>query len=602
MVAAQTLHKATCLPQPDGSGLTPASTHLDTRFDAGLSFLRAWQRWRGQPSARQWLHYVGLAAQAPTAAQILSGASQDAALSPLAQELSTACWGLLPGVHRISLEDGNVLLTLAIGEAWSQLRALPFLADFLELKQPGVPAEWTYAAIELIAKRCRRSARVTVEEPSPALDALLRRVGFVHEATHGNASFAQARYEPHWRLPGDTAPPSPAPGHAVVVGAGLSGAAVANSLARRGWRVTVLDAAAQPAQGASSLPVGLLVPHVSPDDALISRATRAGVRMTLDTARRRLKQGQDWQMTGTLFSQHSRARRLPASWLVPGNEAARPWAQERPDGIWHEQAAWIKPQALVRAWLAHPGITFTGNSAVAQVEQRNADWAVLDAAGQTLAQAPLVVLCTAYATRALLPGTTLGAMDCVAGQVVTGAWQPEWASSTPVSGEGHFIPAVPGPRADPDASPAPFWLSGSTYERAPLTDLDAAHAIRSTADRMAPLSARLPALVATALQGQLQSGQVTTWRGERCTTSDRLPTVGPVTWQGAAAGPGLQVCIGMGSRGLTFAALCAELLAAQWHGEPWPVERRMAQALGSARWQNRRTSPLTPSPPPDTPT
>ena len=36
------------------------------------------------------------------------------------------------------------------------------------------------------------------------------------------------------------------PGRCVVVGAGLAGAAVAASLARRGWQVTVLDAAGSP--------------------------------------------------------------------------------------------------------------------------------------------------------------------------------------------------------------------------------------------------------------------------------------------------------------------------------------------------------------------
>jgi tRNA 5-methylaminomethyl-2-thiouridine biosynthesis bifunctional protein len=35
----------------------------------------------------------------------------------------------------------------------------------------------------------------------------------------------------------------------------------------------------------------------------------------------------------------------------------------------------------------------------------------------------------------------------------------------------------------------------------------------------------------------------------------------------------------MGSRGLTFAALCAELLAARLHAEPLPVEQRLAHAL-----------------------
>ena len=35
----------------------------------------------------------------------------------------------------------------------------------------------------------------------------------------------------------------------------------------------------------------------------------------------------------------------------------------------------------------------------------------------------------------------------------------------------------------------------------------------------------------------------------------------------------------MGSRGLTFAVLCAELLAATLHNEPLPMERKLADAL-----------------------
>jgi tRNA 5-methylaminomethyl-2-thiouridine biosynthesis bifunctional protein len=39
----------------------------------------------------------------------------------------------------------------------------------------------------------------------------------------------------------------------------------------------------------------------------------------------------------------------------------------------------------------------------------------------------------------------------------------------------------------------------------------------------------------------------------------------------------------MGARGLSLALLCAELLAAQWHGEPWPVEKKLAHALAPER-------------------
>ena len=39
----------------------------------------------------------------------------------------------------------------------------------------------------------------------------------------------------------------------------------------------------------------------------------------------------------------------------------------------------------------------------------------------------------------------------------------------------------------------------------------------------------------------------------------------------------------MGSRGLTFAPLCAELLAARLHGEPLPLESKLAQALDARK-------------------
>jgi tRNA 5-methylaminomethyl-2-thiouridine biosynthesis bifunctional protein len=39
----------------------------------------------------------------------------------------------------------------------------------------------------------------------------------------------------------------------------------------------------------------------------------------------------------------------------------------------------------------------------------------------------------------------------------------------------------------------------------------------------------------------------------------------------------------MGSRGLSFSVLCAELLAAQWGGEPWVIEARLARLLTALR-------------------
>src|SRR6478609_4339953 len=101
---------------------------------------------------------------------------------------------------------------------------------------------------------------------------------------------------------------------AVVIGAGLAGAAVAASLARRGWQAEVLDAADAPAAGASSLPAGLLAPHQSLDDNLLSRLTREGVRLTLLQCAALLGPG-DWEACGVLENRRGNAKPLP---LVEG--------------------------------------------------------------------------------------------------------------------------------------------------------------------------------------------------------------------------------------------------------------------------------------------
>jgi tRNA 5-methylaminomethyl-2-thiouridine biosynthesis bifunctional protein len=84
------------------------------------------------------------------------------------------------------------------------------------------------------------------------------------------------------------------------------------------------------------------------------------------------------------------------------------------------------------------------------------------------------------------------------------------------------------------------------------------------------------------LTKRFSQSQVQAWTGTRCTTIDRLPAVGALD---AGSQPNLWVSTGFGSRGLTYAALCAELLAAQLGGEPVPVEASLAKCIAATRPQ-----------------
>ena len=86
----------------------------------------------------------------------------------------------------------------------------------------------------------------------------------------------------------------------------------------------------------------------------------------------------------------------------------------------------------------------------------------------------------------------------------------------------------------------------------------------------------------------------------RSVTSDRLPMIGSIADEtiaraNAAAlsgawpldlprAEGLYGAFAFGSRGLIWATLAAELIASQIEGEPWPIERDLAEALDPARF------------------
>ncbi|RYF40651.1 MAG: FAD-dependent oxidoreductase, partial [Comamonadaceae bacterium] len=339
--------------------------------------------------------------------------------------------------------------------------------------------------------------------------------------------------------------------------------------------------------GASGLPAGVLVPHVSPDDSLLSRLSRSGVRASWQQAEALLEPGSDWQASGVLERRLEGGAALPADWTAAG----RDWSEAADAGRlaqaglapgegpanWHHRAGWIKPARLVQALLAQPGIAWRGGQHVSRARRHpeTGHWQLFDAQDQVLAQAPLVVLAAGHASRLLAP--TGLPLQAIRGQMSWGlhADGPGAPAFPPfvVNGHGSFIPAVP-------TAAGLAWLAGASFQRD-----DNSTDIRSPDQEanLARLQALLPA-TASSLAPVFGSAAARAWAGVRCASPDRLPLVGPVD---ATGHPGLWVSTAMGSRGLSFAVLAGELLAARLHGEPLPLEARLAQALSVQRLRAR---------------
>jgi tRNA 5-methylaminomethyl-2-thiouridine biosynthesis bifunctional protein len=577
---------------------------LDTDLGDGLRFLSLWHAWQQDPARPRLLHYVVLTSVPPSAPALLGAAAPWPELIPLAQALAAQCWGLLPGFHRLTLQQGQVLLTLCVGETQAMLREQQFEADSVFLDTTEDADVWDRWSAKALARCCRRGATVSATALSPALHDSLTQSGFELQGNTGC-------FNPRWELKTTRKPlriHATAPATCAVIGAGLAGASVAAALARRGWQVQVFDSAPAPASGASGLPVGLAVPHVSADDSPRSRLSRAGVRLMLQQLHELLAPGQDWLASGVLEQRLDGTSGLPSHWPAAGLDWSRPapspdappaWrADMRADvaALWHAQAAWVKPAPLIQAWLTQPGVRFHALSHVAELRRETDDWCLFNGAGQLLGRAQVVVLANACQALPLLQRlqdrmpalrTRVAQLPAVHGMLGLISWGVQRGEESaalppfPVNGLGSLIPSIP-------VAEGLAWYAGATYEAVERSSMSGADHHQINFDKLRTL---LPA-AAQALAPAFAAGAVRAWGNTRCVSADRLPLVGPVD---GGDTPSLWLSTGLGSRGLSFAVLCAELLAARLGAEPWPLENSLARHLHALRREPPDTNnPSTP--------
>jgi tRNA 5-methylaminomethyl-2-thiouridine biosynthesis bifunctional protein len=555
-------------------------------------FLALWDAWRQDPGRCGHLHVVVVAAQQPSAPQP----------ADLADQLQEA-WP--PGTHDLHLldfEQGRVQLTLAFGDTQDTLRALRMAADAIgwgagSHTPDAHGPDATSQTVKALARLAAPGATLVAEMTSPAIHARLRAAGFQVRTALGTADDATCT-RAHWApsfAPRRGPDPAVQADTAVVVGAGLAGAAMAQALARQGLQVTVLDQADGPASGASGNPAGLFHGTVHADDGPYARLFRACALAAQATYRQALATGRvQGQVQGLLrvadapaglaeLRQMLQRQGLPEDFLqlLDAAAASALAGVPLPGPCWlYPGGGWVSPPDVVRAALQTPGVSLRMQQAVQTISRGAEGWQVHDAAGAVLARAPLLVLCHAAGTQRLLQSLE-STSDASAwplrhsrGQVTHWAQPEAQPLHRPVAGDGYALP-LPG-----------ALLCGATRQ-----DDDSDPAVRE-ADHRHNL-ARLHRL--TGLQppqGAALQGRVA-WRLH---TDDRLPIAGAVPALHRAPGTrldqarllprekGLFVLTALGARGLTLAPLLARLVSAQATGTPWPLEQGLADAVDPGRW------------------
>lgn len=163
---------------------------LETGFGLGLNFLATWQAWQtwraqqfesGAAQQPQRLFFTSVEAWPVTAADIRRSAQPWPELAPLCQALCAQWHGLLPGLHRLEFDGGQVQLRLLIGDAARLLPSLDTAPDsvFLDGFAPQRnPAMWDQTLLQALARLCRPGTRLATWCVAAAVRKGLERVGF----------------------------------------------------------------------------------------------------------------------------------------------------------------------------------------------------------------------------------------------------------------------------------------------------------------------------------------------------------------------------------------------------------------------------------------
>jgi tRNA 5-methylaminomethyl-2-thiouridine biosynthesis bifunctional protein len=637
---------------------------LETGFGLGNNFLATWSAWlqdshrcqrlvfisiEKHPLRREDMQRVHGLAVGPCAHAQRDCSDTRAAEArhhaTLATRLIEAWPPLTPGLHTLHFDEADgsgVSLMLGLGDVADLLPSLSAQVDafYLDGFAPAKNLQMWDAHLlsrlnRLAASECTAATWSAARGVRDALTLAGFQVGRV-PGFAGKRDMIRAVYRPRFtphRQPGGLwpAPSCPTDRHAIVLGAGLAGCGAAWALCRQGWRVTLVDRHAGPAQEASGNPGGLFHGVLHGEDGLHARAHRAAALSTWRWARPRVESGRVAGQTRGLLRLDGKVSDLDAQALIDKLHLPTDYVQwlphdlaqtcaglAVPSGGWlFHQAGWLHPggmaqvlldEAAAGASLGQGGLDCLWNQSINHIEQQPDGTWQLRSGERVMARAPTLVLCTAMGTTPLLDAlsthTPVSAppLAPIRGQITRveiNTPTPEEWPHLPVAGAGYVLPL-----SDREV------LCGATTQHHDddpnVRETDHHHNLGQAARLGMPPSLWQPntpdAPRAPVLQGRV---------GWRAATPDRLPVIGALPWSVARlqSDPvtrrldqvrlvprwrdergGLFVLSGLGSRGITWSILAAELLAHWVTGAPCPVENDLRDALDPARFLVREIS------------
>jgi tRNA 5-methylaminomethyl-2-thiouridine biosynthesis bifunctional protein len=555
----------------------------ETGFGTGLNFLVTWLRFRhykAHAHSCQRLYFSSFEKYPFSKADLTKALAAWPELAELSALLLDSYPVALPGPHRMSFDQGSVVLDLWLGDVNELLPEVPeqnkvdawFLDGFAPSKNPDM---WQQNLFNQMFRLSHSQTTVATFTCAGFVRRGLNEAGFSAQKTKGHgqkremliATAAQAKeFKPT------------AANRVTVIGAGMAGVNLAYALLQKGVKVQLLCADANAGMGASHNRQGAVYPNLHATYDLMSSLSCQSflyARQFYQLWLNKLSVPASWcgvltlACNDTLAKRQQKIRQQPFAssglFQAVSSEQASEIAglQLIYDGLFFPTAGWLSPQLYCRQmadWLKQQGVDIRFNTQVLQLSEQQDGIDLTTAAGTN--RHSTVVLATGPALNQLAPLDHFP-LQQIRGQVSHLQSKKMAGLNTVLCHQGYITPAY-----------QQLHCVGATFDRT------SQHAKVLEADNQQNLD-----LVNQTLKQpewfddvQLDSAKA----GLRATVPDHLPVLGRHNqlWRFGA----------LGARGLTWAPLLSEVLACLLTQEPVPLTSQQLGSLDIQRYLQKNNA------------
>jgi len=549
----------------------------ETGFGTGLNFLLTWLRFRQYKASSttcQRLYFSSFEKYPFSKADLTKALAAWPQLAELTTLLAQSYPVALPGPHRMSFDDGSVVLDLWLGDVNELLPQVPaqnkvdawFLDGFAPSKNPDM---WQQNLFNQMFRLSHSGTTASTFTCAGFVRRGLNDAGFSARKTKGHGQkremlIANAEKAAELEIE-QTA-------EVTVIGAGVAGINAAFALWQKGLKVQLLCSDAEAGMGASHNRQGAVYPNLHATYDLMSSLSCQSFLYARQFYARRLEKldiAADWCGVLTLACNDNLAKRqhkikqqaFSASGLfntVSKEQASEIAGLDLPyEGLFFPTAGWLCPQQYCQQmalWLSTQGVEIRYNMVVQQITQRE-HYCELETSTGTL-QAKTVVLATGAALNSLVHQPSFP-LKQIRGQVSHLQSQTMTRLKTVVCHQGYITPAY-----------QQLHSVGATFDR------HHSHSLVLPEDNQQNLD-----LVNQVLQQPHWFSDVeilSAKAGLRATVPDRMPVLGQQhhLWRFGA----------LAARGLTWAPLLAEVLACALTKEPLPLTQQQLDGIDITRY------------------